>query len=90
VTLAPRLALELFHSRPTRLGAFGTIQQEHLHSEIRLLARNDQRGCSVARGMIRALADHMFLGAPTALFPRRPTDRPGGKPSCGLVPSWNH
>jgi hypothetical protein len=62
VTFAPLLALELFPSRPTRLGAFGTIQREHLHSRICLLTRNDQRGCSVARGMIRSLAEHMFLG----------------------------
>jgi hypothetical protein len=33
-----------------------------LHSHIRLLARNDQRECSVARVMIRSLAEHMFLG----------------------------
>jgi hypothetical protein len=77
VTLAPLLALELFPSRPTRLGAFGTIQPEHVHAQIRLLARNDQRECSAARAMIRYLAEHLFVGAPAKLFPRRPTDRPG-------------
>jgi hypothetical protein len=90
VTLAPLLALELFPSRPTRLGAFGTIQQEHLHSHIRLLARNDQRECSVARGMIRSLAEHMSLGCAHEGLPK-PSHRSarggGGKPSCRLVPS---
>jgi hypothetical protein len=64
VTLAPLLGLELLPSPPTRFRAFGTAQQEHLHSHIRLLARNDQRECSVAREMIRSLAEHMFLGRP--------------------------
>jgi hypothetical protein len=72
VTLAPLLALERFPSGPTRL------PQEHLHSHIRLLARNDRRECSVARWMVRSLAEHVFLGAPTKVFPRRPTDRLGG------------
>jgi hypothetical protein len=36
VTLAPLLAPELFPSLPARLGAFGGIQQEHLHSHARL------------------------------------------------------
>jgi hypothetical protein len=45
VALVPLVALELFPSRPTRLGAFGTIQQVHLRLQVRLLGRNDQREC---------------------------------------------
>jgi hypothetical protein len=45
VKLAPLLALDLFLNRLTRLGAFGTLRQEHLHSQVRRLASNDRREC---------------------------------------------
>jgi hypothetical protein len=81
VTLAPLLALELFPSRPTRLGAFAAIQQEHLHSHARLLAMTSGSGRWPA-GWSFPTRSACSWGAPTKVIPRRPTDRPGGKPSC--------
>jgi hypothetical protein len=62
VMLAPVLAGELFLGRAARLGAFGTIQQAHVHAEIRLLGRNDERSSGICRGILRCLARH-FVGA---------------------------
>jgi hypothetical protein len=62
VVLAPLLARELFPSRATRLGALGTIQQEHVHAEVRLLGHNDQRCSSICHGILRSLAKHIAGG----------------------------
>jgi hypothetical protein len=64
VVLAPLLARELSPDRATRLGAFGTTRQEHVHAEIRQLGHNDQRSSSICRGILRSLAKHFAGGLP--------------------------